>query len=340
MGVLLNQEKRESEDYWLGVRDALRMIDSFVKWSKRNPDRAKNLEHFISDGLIAAAKRCKSCLSHELGIKFVDEEEAELEVEGAPVSDEIPLEFDESSEVEPPQFEATPLSDAMGYGARDEIDISGSAEIISDETSTDFESRPSTEGYDDDTVELGETDSSGVSIDELGHSSDSIEEIDLEKELRDFSSDFDIAEPEPLIISDESDEIKSEERAETSEEFTFDHDIDSPPSPISEDENEDDSLIDSDAPPAPPTDPAFTWREYEEALDKTHDSDIDEEPSEDSKPHWSPYDEPVSDDIDEPDSYEESDDSPDENPPSPPAPESDESEEERRRRARRLFFGT
>ena len=336
----MNQEKRESEDYWLGVRDALRMIDSFVKWSKRNPDRAKNLEHFISDGLIASAKRCKSCLSRELGIKFVDEEEAELEVEGAPVSDEIPLEFDESSDVEPPQFDETPLSDAMGYGTSGEIDISGSAEIISDESSFDLEAPTSTEAHDDDNVELGETDAYGVSIDEIDHSSDSLTDLDLEPESRDFSSDFDIAEPEPLIISEDSDESTPERSTETSDEFAFGSDIDSPPSPLPEDDNEDESLIDSDSPPAPPTDPSFTWREYEEALDTTHDSEIHEEPSEDSKPRWSPYDEPESDHIDELESYKDSDDSPDESPPSPPAPESDESEEERRRRARRLFFGT
>jgi hypothetical protein len=340
VGVLLNQEKRESEDYWLGVRDALRMIDSFVKWSKRNPQRAKNLEHFISDGLIAAAKRCKSCLSDELGVKFVDEDEEELEIEGSPISDEIPLEFDESSEEKSPQFEDTPLSDAMGYNSQVAVDVSESTEILSDERSTDFESTPSTEMHDEEKVEFSETESSGVSRDELEHSSDSMTDIDLESESRDFSSDYDVAEPEPLVISDEPDEIKSEEHTEASDEFTFDSDIDSPPSPLSEDDYEDESDIDLDAPPAPPDDPAFTWREYEETLESTHDSDISATQSEKEKSSWSSYDEPVSDDIDELESEETSDDSTDESPPSPPAPESDESEEERRRRARRLFFGT
>ncbi|RDE11731.1 MAG: hypothetical protein C4K49_11420, partial [Candidatus Thorarchaeota archaeon] len=58
------------ESYWLGVRDALRMIDSFVAWSRRNPARAKKLDDFVDDALIAVGKRCKSCLSQALGISF------------------------------------------------------------------------------------------------------------------------------------------------------------------------------------------------------------------------------------------------------------------------------
>ena len=53
-------DKTRSDEYWMGVRDALRMVDSFTKWAKRNPSRAKTLEDFIHDGLIAAAKRCES----------------------------------------------------------------------------------------------------------------------------------------------------------------------------------------------------------------------------------------------------------------------------------------
>ncbi len=68
----LSSDKDES--YWLGVRDALRMIDSFVAWSRRNPNRAKRIDDFIDDGLIAVNKHCKSCLSQALGISFGESE--------------------------------------------------------------------------------------------------------------------------------------------------------------------------------------------------------------------------------------------------------------------------
>jgi hypothetical protein len=64
----LSSDKDES--YWLGVRDALRMIDSFVAWSRRNPNRAKKIDDFIDDALIAVNKHCRSCLSQALGISF------------------------------------------------------------------------------------------------------------------------------------------------------------------------------------------------------------------------------------------------------------------------------
>ncbi len=68
MSYVSSDEKDET--YWLGVRDALRMVDSYVRWSARHEDKAKNLQEFISEGLIAAAKRCESCLSMELGLTF------------------------------------------------------------------------------------------------------------------------------------------------------------------------------------------------------------------------------------------------------------------------------
>ncbi len=68
MSYVSSDEKDET--YWLGVRDALRMVDSFVRWSARHEDKAKNLQEFISEGLIAAAKRCESCLSTTLGLTF------------------------------------------------------------------------------------------------------------------------------------------------------------------------------------------------------------------------------------------------------------------------------
>ena len=71
----MNSDEERSDDYWEGVLHALRMVDSLLKWSKRNEARAKPLEQFIHDGLIAAAKRCQSCLSKKLGVAFSDEDE-------------------------------------------------------------------------------------------------------------------------------------------------------------------------------------------------------------------------------------------------------------------------
>ncbi|MCK4567574.1 MAG: hypothetical protein KAU48_09725, partial [Candidatus Thorarchaeota archaeon] len=69
-----------TDEYWMGVRDALRMVDSFYKWSKRNPGRAKDLDDFIHDGLIAAAKRCESCLRDKLGLSFIEGQDEEDEI--------------------------------------------------------------------------------------------------------------------------------------------------------------------------------------------------------------------------------------------------------------------
>jgi hypothetical protein len=76
---LLSNNRDES--YWLGVRDALRMIDSFVAWSRRNPARAKKIDDFVDDALIAVNKRCKSCLSQALGISFAESDEEEAAVD-------------------------------------------------------------------------------------------------------------------------------------------------------------------------------------------------------------------------------------------------------------------
>ncbi|MFW9850992.1 MAG: hypothetical protein ACFFF4_17830, partial [Candidatus Thorarchaeota archaeon] len=64
----MESEENRSDEYWMGVRDALRMVDSFLKWSKVNKERAKSLDEFLYDGLVAAAKRCESCLHKQLGI--------------------------------------------------------------------------------------------------------------------------------------------------------------------------------------------------------------------------------------------------------------------------------
>jgi hypothetical protein len=184
---------------------------------------------------------------------------------------------------------------------------------------------------------------------------------DVESGSRDFSSDFELAEPEPLITEPEEMETEySEEPEETIDEDhmkeeTSDFIIDS----VSLDEDQPTS---EDAEP-PSTIPRFSWDDLDETLIASltpSDSDTattEPEPPPSAKVRvWSPYDEPtVSEPIAplEPDSLVEKIDdeveeseseistSPIEEPPAPPPPpESDESEEERKRKARRLFFGT
>ncbi len=94
----MGNSRRDSEDYWLGVRDALRMIDSFLNWSRRHPDRAKTLDEFIEEGLLAAAKRCESCLSQELGLSFSQDDGHVTVTRGRGVlqaGEEVPVVFED-----------------------------------------------------------------------------------------------------------------------------------------------------------------------------------------------------------------------------------------------------
>ncbi len=101
----------KDDNYWMGVRDALRMVDSFLRWASRHPEDAKTLDEFLAEGLVAAAKRCESCLGKELGLKYGKGAEemaeearmAESDFEASPVPEEI-----ESDEPSSYDFEVTP----------------------------------------------------------------------------------------------------------------------------------------------------------------------------------------------------------------------------------------
>jgi hypothetical protein len=264
----------------MGVRDALRMVDSFNKWANRNKDRAKDLEDFIHDGLIAAAKRCESCLKDDLGLTFVEGEDY-------PLTENIP----------------------SGYEA-----------IPPEDTSEEVALPPTDEG---------------ITIESVGRSdSDEMEDISLEGPSREFSSDFELLEPSPLIVESSPPESELEKIEEEK--------------------------------------PSFTWADYEEAVspDSEFEEIEEEEPSSEPEPvdEKIPLEEPVSlgppkvltpseepaiptDEFEstngeeqtqpEEEEVEELDSSePITEPPAPPPPpESEEDEDERRRRARRLFFG-
>lgn len=279
----MSSDDGKSDDYWMGVRDALRMVDSFVKWSVRNESRAKSLEDFIHDGLIAAAKRCESCLSEKLGIKFSPEEEALSEGAGPEI--ELTTDgFDETAEI--------------SIGLEDEPEPTGSDETEDSSLTESDEIEPMT-------------------IDVMDSTDGSIsDDLTIVGEPRDFSSDFDLVEPSPLIIEDSSDEPKTHPSV----------DLDEPPQT------------------EPESEPGFTWKEYEKevAPDESITEDLPESPGNDheSPKTWSPMDEPSA--IPDEPLEEDSSDGPrpiETPPPPPPPPEPEESEEERKRRARRLFFG-
>jgi hypothetical protein len=334
------------------------MIDSFYRWSRQNPKGAKKLEDFIADGLLAAAKRCQSCLSRELGIEF--KEEDEVLVEETSESADVPVFFEESV-IESAKPTATPEISP-------EIEAPPTSEPVSDE-----EFHEPFDIIDSDATSVKET-------------------------PRDFSSEFELVEPESLIIKPQEPELETppdfevtgppepdtEEFPEITESIGLPSDLsfesttvdskepilvksipDSPEekttsvdeSDIQEDTHETEEITHEE--PESPI-PLFSWDTHHEPTTTPEDAHTEPAEPEESTPAtvriWSPYDEPsisssdiASDsestkEVMEEDTEEiETDTSStgtEEPPAPPPPPESDESEEERKRRARRLFFGT
>ena len=359
----VSSDNKKSDEYWMGVRDALRMVDSFNKWAKRNPSRAKNLDDFIHDGLIAAAKRCESCLSEKLGLSFSaeDEEEAEydeilVEQEDTPEY-ETSIEFDESPLIEDDMqdFEASLPSSEM---SSESIDRIASYEMAPEEESLETEIK--TEISPKDSDEIDEL----PSIDNVARRDDeTLDDLDTEGPPRDFSSDFALVEPAPLIVDEYEEEAELDEFHDSE---ISDEDV------VTEDESDtgDDRGGES----------SFTWADYEAAVTPSSepdfeesdddvlspiDDEIDEEPLEDveiteppeppkiwSSSSESSISDDELDDLKDADNEEAAetdniDITEDVNqeadvmkpPPPPPPPESEEDEEERKRRARRLFFG-
>jgi hypothetical protein len=64
--------------YWNGVRDALRMVETFVFWKEKNPREKRMVKDFVSEALEAVRQKCAPCLKEILGINFgpVEEEAA------------------------------------------------------------------------------------------------------------------------------------------------------------------------------------------------------------------------------------------------------------------------
>ncbi|MGY5862550.1 MAG: hypothetical protein RTU09_09300 [Candidatus Thorarchaeota archaeon] len=301
----------KDETYWLGVRDALRMVDSFVRWSARHEGKAKNLQEFISEGLIAAAKRCESCLSTTLGLTFgesLDGLSSDDLLEPADPTDRLPTHYEE-----PPEEKDSVVPD----------DESPDTEDLSPEPK--FESEPET------SAEVEPT-----SIEAIERTEDTeIDDMQLEGPSRDFGTDFELGEPSPLTIEPEVEDQEST--------VSEDSEPVEPPSELEHIDVIEDEVDD----PSPSTEAGLTWSEYErattppETIDTSATEEHETEPSKEPT-EWRFHEESMASEDGEAKSPEEADKETleVEPPPPPPPPESDESEEERRRRARRLFFGT
>jgi len=319
----------KDESYWLGVRDALRMVDSFVRWSARHEDKAKNLQEFISEGLIAAAKRCESCLSTALGLTFGESLRglsSDDLLEPADPTDRLPTHYEEPAEE---KDRAVPDDKVLA------------TEELSPEPKLESESKTSSE------IEP-------PSIEAIERTEDTeIEDMQPKGPLRDFGTDFDLGEPSPLTVEPEVEDQKSF--------VSEDSEPEEPSEPEQPVEIEDalaepehiDVIKDKADDASPSTESGFTWSEYESAISPpetivtpaSEKQVAETEPSE-TPTKWNTIDESTVSDGELAEEEVESPDEVDEEvlevepPPPPPPPESDESEEERRRRARRLFFGT
>lgn len=294
----------------MGVRDALRMVDSFSKWARRNKERAKDLDDFIHDGLIAAAKRCESCLKDDLGLTFIEGEDASVDEPvpsgyeaTPPISEDVESHTlsETSEDVTLQQSEDDLTIESVGRSADEEMeDIS--LDGPPREFTSDFELVEPSQ------LEV-ETPGPEIEVDE------SDEEIIVEKKPSFTWADYEEAvspakeepvvedyEEEPAIESMDSTPIEEEEPAiESVESLPIDEPV----------------LLGPPKVLTPSEEPALPTDEFESSFEE----DV------------SPPDE--SDDL-------EGDDTPEpitEPPSPPPPPESEEDEDERRRRARRLFFG-
>lgn len=377
--LVADVSSEKDESYWIGVRDALRMVDSFLRWSRRNPTIAKSLDEFLAEGLVAAAKRCESCLGRELGLKYgkedpekgmeddafdhkvpdsavhdtSEESTSDLEHELAETNDEVLLEdmpMAPPSEEEIHDFDIPLSADAT-------IDEGALVDALSDAISGEPVDDSAPAGETDD-VEMPESSFIGNMEPEIQDRS--IDELDYESEPSEFTSDFELTEPEPLII--EPEDRETEESTKVSPIEFEDPNFES--APTYEDDTSEQPEATEVTPSFEMTPPEIEDSELEEPAIRHEDVELASEPIAESDPQsalsslaeiWSPYDEPsISDDelaVDEDElplepspeekteEEEEVPPSPRRVPPPPPPPETDETEEERRKRARRLFFG-
>ena len=302
----------------MGVRDALRMVDSFTKWARRNESRAKDLDDFIHDGLVAAAKRCESCLKDDLGLTFledeapIDESTGVKQVPSGYEMDSTPRDYSKPEEPSEPTFEVVPE------------DMSPEASEVPIESESD-----------------------AISIDNVHRlEEEEMDDLTVGGPSREFTSDFDLVEPTDLKVEqpatppddDVTEKAESEEEevehsdTEPTASFTW-ADYEKAVTPAAEDLEVVEEDEEVELPPPIELETVETPVPIDEPEAASEVVEIPEPPS-------IPIDEFDSEPIGEEPIETTEDSEPITEPPSPPPPpESDEDEDERRRRARRLFFG-
>lgn len=248
----------KDESYWLGVRDALRMIDSFLKWKNRNPDKAKPLDQFMHEALIAAAKRCESCLSHALGIGFSstgqDEpsrkegsgvdffEKTDSMVERSPLARTLTDPDDLYFEETPPEDDhIAETSGQEDYVPPEEVTLPDSPLLAEEEGE---------EGTEEELTEPAFDDVESASIDYIERSSEDTTREPEFTEDRDFSKEFELSEPEPLVV----DRAESEADAESDPEAVSKGDASI---------DQDSFQVDIEPSPSESESPAVEWEESE-----------------------------------------------------------------------------
>ncbi|MFW9912729.1 MAG: hypothetical protein ACFFEU_09665 [Candidatus Thorarchaeota archaeon] len=309
----MSSEERD-DNYWMGVRDALRMVDSFLRWARKHPKDAKTIDDFLAEGLVAAAKRCKSCLGKELGMKYGSDD---------PEVDE-PREIKEPTHFEEPipdvdsEVEDIPYSDEE-LVASEVAGEHGNLNEVSDEDET-----PPAEPVSIEEIETSVDEEESISADELA----------FEGMKRDFLADFPLDEPVSAVDKEDDTKIVPSTPEDVMRAVLAEADEEELMPPEAEDLE------------------VETYDDVLEVLESPSSTEESPPVSAPKRELWSPYDEPPLQDDDEDDEIistdaedeqvsEELEDTPAvKPPPPPPPPETDETEEERRRRARRLFFGT
>ncbi|MDO8055294.1 MAG: hypothetical protein Q6361_00395, partial [Candidatus Hermodarchaeota archaeon] len=68
--------------YWNGVRDALRMVQTFLFYKEKNPAEQRSTDTFVSEALDAVRQKCAPCLKEILGVDFGEDEDVDTMLPG------------------------------------------------------------------------------------------------------------------------------------------------------------------------------------------------------------------------------------------------------------------
>ncbi len=293
INTLVNSMGTEERDdsYWIGVRDALRMIDSFIRWARRHPNEAKPIEEFIAEGIEAAARRCESCLKRSLGLSFKRKgDTSEPPAEPAIPGPEMPLEtLEEASELaqakssetgwepteEPSTIDEPPEPEPSFEVSQTPPDAKEPSAQVEDEHVLDSEVPP--QRSEDEGTPTQEPSESEVlegppifiedeEIPEIGldseHRLKELDELTDETQARDFQSEFEIEEPHHLDVSSPQPSAEEADVSTSSETSVSDEETPETHEPEAQEEAESSG---------------FTWTEYEDMVTPHEESVSTEE---------------------------------------------------------------